>query len=333
MRSPALFILGSDAVRTIYGPAQRKQIDALADVLAEPFTQSEVTAHADELARAEVIFSGWGAPKLDEAFLAAAPNLKLFLYGAGTVRGFVTEAFWESGITLCSARSFNAVPVSEFTLAQILLCLKRAFAFQHEYRQKRCYLRGHERRAPGAYQSTVGLVSLGEIGRRVVDRLRGFDLEILVHDPYAPPALLEELGVESVTLEELFRRSHCVSVHTPWLPETEKLIGPDLLRLLPPDGSFINTSRGAVVDEAGLVEVLRERPDLQACLDVTHPEPPPPESPLYELPNVFLTPHIAGAIDRECQRLGQAMVEELGRWQRGEPLQHALNRELAEKLA
>jgi phosphoglycerate dehydrogenase-like enzyme len=84
--------------------------------------------------------------------------------------------------------------------------------------------------------------------------------------------------------------------------------------------SFINTARGAVIAEDEMIAVLTERQDLTAILDVTYPEPPPPGSPLYSLPNVFLTPHIAGSLDGECLRMGQEMAAELGRWLRGEPL-------------
>jgi phosphoglycerate dehydrogenase-like enzyme len=83
---------------------------------------------------------------------------------------------------------------------------------------------------------------------------------------------------------------------------------------------FLNTARGEVVDESGMIEVLRRRPDLQAVLDVTAPEPPAPDSPLYVLPNVVLTPHIAGSVEAECLRMGQAMVDEFVRYQAGQPL-------------
>jgi phosphoglycerate dehydrogenase-like enzyme len=100
-----------------------------------------------------------------------------------------------------------------------------------------------------------------------------------------------------------------------------------------PGASFINTARGAVVNEADLIAVLREREDLFAVLDVTYPEPPAPDSPLFDLPNVLLTPHIAGSLNNECRRMGRTMVEELGRWLRGEPLRYRVGQDYARARA
>jgi len=124
-----------------------------------------------------------------------------------------------------------------------------------------------------------------------------------------------------------------VSLHTPWLKETEKMITGEHFRMMKPDASFINTARGAVIDEPAMVEVLAEREDITAVLDVTYPEPPKPGSPLYTLPNVVLTPHIAGSMDRECQRMGQYAVDECRRFLAGEPLQWQITREKAALLA
>ena len=94
-----------------------------------------------------------------------------------------------------------------------------------------------------------------------------------------------------------------------------------------PYSTFINTSRGAVIRENEMIEVLRQRPDLWAVLDVTYPEPPPPDSPLYTLPNVLLTPHIAGSMGEECRRQGRYMIEELERYLAGQPLSWAVTKE------
>ena len=134
------------------------------------------------------------------------------------------------------------------------------------------------------------------------------------------------MGVRLVSLEEIFLKSDVVSLHTPWLPETENMINARLLRLLPPGATLINTSRGAVVNEKDLCEVLRERADVTAVLDVTHPEPPAQDSPLYELDNVVLTPHISGSMESEVARMGHWMADELKRCLRGEPLQYQITR-------
>jgi phosphoglycerate dehydrogenase-like enzyme len=141
------------------------------------------------------------------------------------------------------------------------------------------------------------------------------------------------IGVELVPLDELFRSAAVVSLHAPWLKETEGMITGAHLAAMPPYATFVNTSRGALVHESELIAALRERPDLCAVLDVTYPEPPPPESPLYDMPNVVLTPHIAGSLEAECRRMGQLMVSELERFVRGEPLRYALTRAQVERMA
>jgi phosphoglycerate dehydrogenase-like enzyme len=120
-----------------------------------------------------------------------------------------------------------------------------------------------------------------------------------------------------------------VSVHTPLLAETRGMIAGAHIEMMKPCATFINTARGEVVRESELIGVLRDRPDIQAVLDVCSVEPPPADSPLYELPNVVLTPHIAGSVGPECQRMGQYVAEELERYVAGQPLHWAITPELA----
>ena len=152
---------------------------------------------------------------------------------------------------------------------------------------------------------------------------------MLVSDPFMTALQASELGVELVSLDQLFRRSDVVSVHTPLLEETRGLITEPLLDAMKRGATFINTARGAVVCEPAMIDVASRRPDLQFILDVTDPEPPVPQSPLYTLPNVLLTPHVAGSVGTECRRMGRSMVEELRRYVRGEPLKWAVTPELA----
>ena len=117
------------------------------------------------------------------------------------------------------------------------------------------------------------------------------------------------------------------------LPETTGFIDADLLARLRPGATLITTTRGGLIREHDLIATLQARSDVQAILDVSDPEPPLRESPLYDLPNVFLTPHIAGSIGVECRRMGRAMVEEFHRYARGEPLRHTVTREQLARMA
>ena len=158
-------------------------------------------------------------------------------------------------------------------------------------------------------------------------------MRVIAYDPFVDEATAAKLGVTLVTLEALFAQSDVVSLHTPWLPETVGLITGELIASMKPCATFINTSRGAVVWEEEMLDVLAARPDLQAVLDVVWPEPPAPESRLFDLPNVVLTPHIAGSMGAECHRMGRYMIDELDRYLAGEPLRWGITREKAAILA
>jgi phosphoglycerate dehydrogenase-like enzyme len=186
---------------------------------------------------------------------------------------------------------------------------------------------------PGALGSVVGLVSYGTIGRLVRERLRAFDLEVIVYDPFLSEEEARAEGVRKTGLDELFAAADAVSVHTPHLTDTVGMIKGRHFERMKPGTLFLNTARGEVVDEPEMIAVLQRRPDLQAVLDVTAPEPPGPGSLLYALPNVVLTPHIAGSVGRECRRMGQAMVDEFIRYQAGQPLQWEITVDRAESIA
>ncbi len=323
--------MDAQAFELIYGAEYLAEIARRVELLAGPLTQEELAARPELMADVEVIFSGWGAPRLDSVFLEAAPKLRAVFYGAGTIRYFTTDAFWARGITISSAYAMNAVPVAEFTLAATLLSLKNVW---QSALGARALGRFPERsRCAGAFGSKIGLISLGMIGRLVRERLRPFDLEVLAFDPFMTAEQATVLGVEMVSLDEIFRQCDVVSLHTPWLKSTEGMIQGRHFEMMKPRSTFLNTARGAVVKEQEMIEVLTRRPDLTALLDVTYPEPPAPDSPLWKLPNVILTPHIAGSQDRECRRMGRLMLDEFDRWSRGENLKWAISKEKAALLA
>ena len=248
-RPTGCFVLNTDAFDLIYGPDERADIAARVDIIGPPLTAADVQADPSRLADIELIFAGWGMAPLDASLLTHAPRLAAVFYGAGSIRYFCTDAMWDRGIVVTSAYAANAVPVVEFTVAQIVLSLNRVWHYTRAVRNLHAYPNGRHA-VPGAYGVTVGLIALGTIGRMVAERLAAFDLHVLAYDPYIDAETAAKLGVELVTLEELFRRSQVVSLHAPWLPETVGLITGAHLAALPPDATFINTARGAIVREA-----------------------------------------------------------------------------------
>ncbi len=312
-----IFVLSAEAFSGVYGHVE-DEIRRLVIIDSLPQTPEAIEQRPALLQDIDLLFTGWGGPRLDDAFLQAAPNLKAVFYGGGAVYPIVTPEFWGKNIPITSGAAANAVPVAEYTLSQILFGLKGGWHTALRIKRERQY--PPRQHFPGNYGSAVGLISLGLIGQRVCALLQNFDIHVLAYDPYIDPELARNLNVELCALDEIFSRADVVSLHTPWLPETEGLITGQHFALMKPNATFINTARGAVVKENEMIAVLEQRPDLMAVLDVTFPEPPVATSPLYTLPNVILTPHIAGALGPERSRLGEMILEELQRFIRGEPL-------------
>lgn len=295
----------------------RARLDTLATVHPDLVTDF-AAAPPDVLAATAVLLTGWGCPPLDTAVLARTPRLAVVLHAAGSVKGHVRPEVWQRGITVSSAADANAAPVIEFTLATIWLAARRTLGTAADYTRGRLPTYADRRGADGA---VVGVIGASRIGRGVITRLLAApaDFRVLLADPYVSPAQATALGVELVTLDDLCRTSDIVTVHAPDLPETHHLLNAHRLRLLKNGAALINTARGRLIDTAALThECTTGR--LDAYLDVTEPEPLPPTHPLHTLPNVLLTPHIAGCQGTEVQRLGSYALDELTRWTHHAPL-------------
>jgi len=300
--------------------------------LQRPFlTAAELADQPEALRDTDVLLTGWGAPVVDGALLERAPHLRGVLHAAGSVKHMIAPEVWARGVAVVSAAAANADPVAEIAVAQIVLAARGVPAARRRYvRERQLTAAGA---ASGARGRTVGLVALGEIGRRVAERLQGSGLRLLAADPFADAAAAAEVGVELVSLEELFATADVVSLHAPLLPATTGMIDAALLRRLPEGATLINTARGGLVDEDGLVAVWRERPDLTALLDVTVEEPPAPSSPLWTLENVELTPHVAGSMGEDRAAMGRLVAAELRRWVAGEALQHRIDPTSLDRIA
>jgi len=333
LRKPrAVFAIDPAAIDLVYGREDREALGELAEIGDLILTDENWRDHAGVLREVEFIFSGWKAPRMDAAFVAAAPRLRAVFYGAGSIRYCVSDAFWDRGIVITSALAANAVPVAEYTVAVCILALKQFWRRAAQARLGEGW-GDHTRPIPGAFRATIGLLSLGMIARKVVEMLAAYDVRVVVYCPFLEEEEAALLNVERVSLEDLFRVSDVVSVHTPLLPETTGLVNGRLVGLMRPDATLVNTARGPVFDQPSVISALRARPDLTAVLDVTDPEPPKADDPLFTLPNVIVTPHIAGSHGRECQRLGSYMVEEFRRYISGHALQWEVTRDMLGKMA
>ncbi|WP_341977584.1 hydroxyacid dehydrogenase [Microbacterium sp. LWO13-1.2] len=279
-----------------------------------------------DLADTEILLTSWGAPRLDTELLDRMPRLRAVVHAAGSVQGLVSDELWERGITVTSAADANAVPVAEYTFAAIILAFKRAFVHM---RSPAAVLGWGDLVGSPKYGSvgrTVGIVGFSRIGRRVVRMLRQLDdVRILVADPFVAPDAVAAAGAELVPLGSMLGQVDVLSLHAPALPETHHMIGGTELAALRDGATVINTARGWILDhEALLRECASGR--LDAVLDVTEPDPLPAESPLRELPNVALTPHIAGSMGTEARRLADSALDDIETLLRGGILSQVITR-------
>jgi glyoxylate reductase len=180
---------------------------------------------------------------------------------------------------------------------------------------------------PDVHHATLGLVGLGRIGVEMAKRARGFDMRVLYSDVVRRADLEASYGLEHTSLEDLLRQADFISLHTPLTPETHHLIGHEQLRMMKPSAIVVNTSRGPVVDNEALAEALREGAIGGAALDVTDPEPLPPDHPLVALPNCIVVPHIASASHATRAAMARIAAENLLAGLHGAPLPAGLNPE------
>ncbi|MGP5268495.1 hydroxyacid dehydrogenase [Brachybacterium alimentarium] len=314
----ALLAMPEDLPGRIFNEEQHRHLTQLVDLGPYPGGTDFARVDPEWLRGVEILLTGWGSPRVDDGVLEALPALRAIVHTAGSVRPVAGDAVWErEDIVVTSAAQANAIPVVEFTLAHILLAGKRTIALEAAHRRLRT--RGAafaEIGCVGNHGAVVGLIGASRIGRLVAERLRGFDLRVLLYDPTVPPATIEELGARPVELSELMRGSDVVSLHAPDVPSTRGMLGAEHFALLADGATFINTARSALVDRDALrAELLTGR--ISAVLDVE--DDLDPEDPLWDAPTVSLTPHIAGSKGNELFRLGASALEEVRRLVVGEP--------------
>ncbi len=283
---------------------------------------------------ADVLFTTWTFPAFyTEEIKTYFPNLKAIFYGAGSVQKFA-RPFLEHGVAISSAWNANAVPVIEYATAQILLANKGFFRLCGAHSiEARTVAKNRVETYPGNFHTKVGLIGVGAIGSGVAKQLQAYDLDVYVYDPFLPDERAQSLGVTKAELSFLFANCQTISNHMANNPQTEGMLNYALFSKMKPNATFINTGRGQQVVEPDLIRALTEQPERTAVLDVTYPEPPEADSPLYRLPNVILTPHIAGSTGQERFRLGETACAEGLRFLNGEPLAGAVSLSMLATMA
>lgn len=330
--SKAVFLCCNESnIHRVYGGGAYQKLYALTDVYHTVITSAGMLEeHLSFLENVEVIFSTWGMLSLDEKIIKKLPSLKAVFYAAGSVKGFA-QPFLNCGVKVISAWKANGLPVAEFTLGHILLACCGYFPNICDYQVRK--LEKGVFQGGGSYREKVGIIGAGCIGRRVIELLQPFDLELLLYDPYLAAADAAALGAEQADLNRLFKECIVVSNHLPLTGETRGMIGEAHFAMMRDHATFINTGRGATVDEDAMIKVLECRPSVRAVLDVTIKEPPEEHSPLYQLSNVLLSSHIAGSKGNELFRMADYCLDEFKRFQQGEPLQYEVTESMLENMA
>lgn len=295
------------------------------------FVKNDILTNPENFKDTEFIFTTWEMPTFtEEEIKELLPSLKAIFYGAGTVQYFA-RPFLNCGVKIFSAWAANAVPVAEYTAAQIILANKSFFKTMRYVNRVEAYETFCK--FPGNYGVKVGIIGAGMIGKLVIEKLKDYDLEVLVFDPFLPDKKADELGVKKCDLETLFASCQVVSNHLANNAETKGMLNGALFEKMLPYATFLNTGRGAQVVESDLIAFLKERPDVMAILDVTEPEPPEGNSELYMLPNCILTPHIAGSWGIEIRRMGEYMKKEYKCFINNEPTKYEVTLEMLKTMA
>lgn len=262
-----------------------------------------------------------GAPRITGAIMDACAGLRFVgeLEGDRFARRIDVEAAWERGVKTVDTTNGSSYGVSEWALAMAMIGLRNAGAWFRKIvidRQEQFwpeFMSDVGFRQGELTGKTVGLIGCGIIGRRLLELLGPFHCTVYVHDPYVPRELADIYGVTFTTLDNVLSLSDVVICLAPITPATRGMLGARELDLMKDQAVFVNVSRGAIVQTDALIAKLRQG-RLIASLDVFDPEPIPVDSPVRDLPNVFLSPHIAGVTAAGGPRFFKLMVDELERF-------------------
>lgn len=274
--------------------------------------------------------------KITEGIIENAAKLRgIVRYGIG-VDNINLEAATRRGVVVANVPDYSVTTVADHAFALILALVRKTIQWNQYVREVKYVNRWTsppmELIGMDLDGKTLGLVGFGKIGREVAKRAKGFNMRVLVFDPYISKELAEQAGVELVDLDVLLRNSDIVTLHAPLTKETYHIINEDRLKIMRKNAYIVNTARGPLIDEKALYKALKERWIAGAALDVFEVEPLPPDNPLLKLDNVILTPHIAWFTEEALRRLEFTAVEEAIRILSGELPKNLVNKDVVQVL-
>ncbi|MFF2369661.1 phosphoglycerate dehydrogenase [Agromyces sp. NPDC058110] len=262
------------------------------------------------------------ATKVDAEAIAAAPKLQVIARAGVGLDNVDIKAATTAGVMVVNAPTSNIISAAELTVGHILSLARHIPAAHSALAQgewKRSHYTGTE-----LYEKTVGIIGLGRIGALITARLQAFGVEVIAYDPYITAARAQQLGVQTVSLDELLERSDFITIHMPKTPETTGMIGAEQFAKMKPSAYIVNVARGGLIDEDALHDALVARTIAGAGLDVFVQEPPR-ESPLLGLPNVIVTPHLGASTDEAQEKAGISVAKSVRLALAGELVPDAVN--------
>lgn len=301
--------------------AALNRLKEIGDFRLDPDPGNHASPESREtLSEAEIVITGWETGNLND-LLDDMPNLKLISHSAGTVRRIFGPEVFDHGVRVSAQTELNAAPVAEFTLAMMILGSKDIFQSSRRYHELRDKPKTFWDEFPhiGFYGCTIGIIGLSRISRRVIDLLKPFNVNIKVSSGHLSDEEAERLEVTPASQEEILSTCDVISLHTASTPKTYHMLKAKHFALIKDGAVFINTARGAICDQDALIEELK-KDRFRAIIDVTDPEINVPDSPLWTLPNVFLTPHAAGSMGRELYRLGDGVIDDIENYLADQPI-------------
>ena len=308
-----------------------EKLRSLGDVAFHDSDDVSPEAIKKTLANADIAITSWHSPLMTDDVLSAAPNLKLIVHGAGSVKPIVTDAIWNRGIRVTASTTPLGIGVAECAVGFAIAASKNFFNVNDDIHNGGWDERRHECRE--LYEQTVGVISAGFVGRHFIKLMSNFDVNIMLYDPFVTEEKTKALGVTKASLAEVLRESDILAIHAPSIPETKHMFNADTLKLMKKDAILINTARGSIVDEKALFEHMKDGNLRYACLDVYDPEPPLADNPLRTLKNVIMTPHLAGLATNGKRRIGVHVANEIERFLNGEMLECEVTKEMLPRMA
>lgn len=328
----ALLSENENCFSKVYTPSVLKKLGEYGEV-SPRIDKSNIKSHKDFLKDCEIAFATWGMPQFTEKEIKKyMPCLKVVFYSAGTVQYFA-KPFLDCGIRVFSAFSANGVPVAEYTVSQIVLALKGYFQGAKRYKSFLPYSRIHTQSCVGGYGAKVGLIGLGAIGSAVAQKLKELDVFVFAYDPFVKEERAKELGVTLCDMETIFKECDVISNHLANKKELKNIFNGKLFKLMRPHSTFINTGRGDQVNEFDLAKKLLCHPSITAVMDVLKNEKTPFLSPLFWCPNAIITPHIAGSLGNETERMADYMIEQFVNYINGKSTKYEITKDILKTMA